>query len=177
MMRLKTMIDMDKFLERISAYQFLNYMIPGTLFLVLVDVLDIYDLPLDNVFLMLFGGYCSGMVLSRIGSLLLEYYLKKWHFVVFAPYGDYKNAEAKDPKVGILSTENNLYRTLLATFLLLLLLFGLNLIPCVNEFMHTPWMALIAIFLLTQLFLFAYRKQTSYVRKRVEHIVNKKKDK
>lgn len=71
------MIDMDKFLDKISAYQFLNYMIPGTLFLVLIEVLDIYVLPLDNVIIMLFGGYCSGMVLSRIGSLLLEYYLKK----------------------------------------------------------------------------------------------------
>ena len=168
---------MDKFLDKISAYQFLNYMIPGTLFLVLVDVLGVYDLPLDSVLLMLFGGYCSGMVLSRIGSLLLEYYLKKWKFVVFASYGDYKDAESKDPKVGVLSTENNMYRTFLATFLTLLFLFGLNLIPCVKEFMHTPWMALIAIVLLTLLFLFAYRKQTSYVRKSVELIVNKKKDK
>ena len=171
------MIDMDKFLDKISAYQFLNYMIPGTLFLVLVDILGVYDLPLDNVLLMLFGGYCSGMVLSRIGSLLLEYYLKKWKFVVFAPHGDYKDAESNDPKVGVLSTENNMYRTFLATFLTLLFLFGLNLIPCVKEFMHTPWMALIAIVLLTLLFLFAYRKQTSYVRKSVEIIVNKKKDK
>ena len=176
-MRLKTMIDMDNFLDRISAYQFLNNMIPGTLFLVLIDILGIYDLPLDNVFLMLFGGYCSGMVLSRIGSLLLEYYLKKWKFVVYAPYSNFKDAEAKDPKVGVLLTENNMYRTLLATFLTLLILFGLNLIPCVSEFMHTPWMALIIIVVLSLLFLFAYRKQTSYVRKSVEHLVNKKQEK
>ncbi len=171
------MIDMDKFLDKISAYQFLNYLIPGTMFLVLLNVLGIYDLPLDNVLLMIFGGYCSGMVLSRIGSLLLEYYLKKWKIVVFAPYGDFKDADAKDPKVGVLSTENNMYRSFLATFLTLLVLFGLHLIPSANEFMHTPWMALIVILLLTLLFLFAYRKQTSYVRKSVEHIVNKKKEK
>lgn len=176
-MRLKTMIDMNKFLDKISAYQFLNYMIPGTLFLVLVDVLGIYDLPLDNVLLMLFGGYCLGMVLSRIGSLLLERYLIKWKFVVFAPYGDFKDAESKDPKVGVLSTENNMYRTFLATFLTLLILFGLNLIPYMNEFMHTPWMTLIVITVITSLFLFAYRKQTSYVRKSVEHIISKKKEK
>lgn len=168
------MIDMDKFLDKISAYQFLNYMIPGTLFLVLIDVLGVYDLPLDNVLLILFGGYCSGMVLSRIGSLLLEHYLKKWKFIVFAPYGDFMDAESKDSKVGVLSTENNMYRTFLATFLTLLVLFGLNLIPCVNDFMHTPWMALIVIVVLTLLFLFAYRKQTSYVRKSVENIVKKK---
>lgn len=171
------MINMDKILDKISVYQFLNYMIPGTLFLVLVDVLGIYELSFDNAFLMLFGGYCSGMILSRIGSLLLEHYLKKWKFVVFAPYSDYKDAEAKDPKVGILSTENNMYRTFLATFLTLLILFGLNLIPCVNVFMHTRWMAFLVITSLTLLFLFAYRKQTSYVRKSVENIVSKKKEK
>lgn len=176
-MKLKTTINMDKIFDKISEYQFLNYMIPGTLFLVLINVLGIYDLSLNNVFLVLFGGYCSGMVLSRIGSLLLEYYLKKWNFIVFASYGDYKDAEAKDSKVGVLSTENNMYRTFLATYLTLLILFGLNLIPCVNEFMHTPWMALIVITFLVLLFLFAYRKQTSYVRKSVENIVSKKKEK
>ena len=172
---MKTMIDMDKIFDKISAYQFLNYMIPGSLFLVLVDVLGIYDLPLDNVLFTLLGGYCSGMILSRIGSLVLEKILKKWNVVAFAPYADYKDAEAEDPKVKILSTENNTYRTFLSTFLTLLLLFGLNMIPYVSEFMHTPWMILIILFLLTILFLFAYRKQTSYVRKSVEHIVNKKK--
>lgn len=96
---------------------------------------------------------------------------------MFAPYSDYKDAEAKDPKVGILSTENNMYRTFLATFLTLLILFGLNLIPCVNVFMHTRWMAFLVITSLTLLFLFAYRKQTSYVRKSVENIVSKKKEK
>lgn len=50
-------------------------MIQGTLFLVLVDILGIYDLSLDNVFLMLFGGYCSGMGIKQnrlitIGTLL-----------------------------------------------------------------------------------------------------------
>lgn len=173
LMRLKIMIDVDKFFDKISAYQFLNNLIPGTLFLVLVNVLGIYSLPLDNVLLTLFGGYCAGMALSKISSLILEHYLKKWKFVVFVPYGDYKDAEAKDPKVEVLSTENNMYRTLMATYLTLLILFGLNLIPYMNKFMHTPWMALIVIALLTLLFLFAYRKQTSYVRKSVEHIINK----
>ena len=169
--------DMEKFLEKISAYHFLNYMIPGTLFLVLVDILGIYNLPLDNVFLVLFGGYFSGMILSRIGSLLVEWLLKKWKFVVFAPYGIFKDAEAKDSKITTLSTESNTYRTLLATFLALLILYGLSLIPGVKDFMHTPWMALIVMAGLIVLFLFAYRKQTSYVRESVEHIVNKERNK
>lgn len=168
---------MEKFLEKISAYQFLNYMIPGTLFLVLIDVLSIYDLPLDNVLLVLLGGYFSGMVLSRIGSLLIEKCLRKWKFVVLAPYGKFKDAEAKDLKITTLSTENNTYRTFLTMFLTLLILYGMSLIPGVKGFMHTQWMALIVIAGLTILFLFAYRKQTNYVRKSVEYIVEKEKNK
>lgn len=167
---------MEKFLKKISVYQFLNYMIPGTLFIILVDFLKIYELPMDNVLLILFGGYCSGMVLSRIGSLLIEKYLRKWRFVVFAPYEDFKNAEDKDSKVTTLSMENNMFRTFLAMFLVLLVLYGLCLIPVVNESMHTKWMPLITIVLLVLLFLFAYRKQTKYVRKSVEQINNKKKE-
>lgn len=146
-------------------------MIPGTLFLILIDKLSIYDYNIDNIPLLLFGGYCSGMVLSRIGSLPIEYCLKKWKFVIFAPYNDFKKAEAKDSKVTTLSAENNMYRTFLATFFVLAILYGLNLIHCVSIFIHTPWMALIVLVALTILFLFAYRKQTSYVRKSVEHIM------
>lgn len=165
---------MDKFIEKVSTYQFLNYMIPGTLFLILIDKLSIYDLNIDNILLMLFGGYCTGMVLSRIGSLPIEHCLKKWRFVVFAPYNDFKNVEAKDSKLTTLSAENNMYRTFLATFLILAILYGLNMIHCVSIFIHTPWMALIVLVSLTTLFLFAYRKQTSYVRKSVEHDMGKK---
>lgn len=148
-------------------------MIPGTLFLILIDKLSIYYLNIDNIPLLLFGGYCTGMVLSRIGSLPIEHWLKKWRFVVFAPYNDFKNAEAKDPKVTTLSAENNMYRTFLATFLVIAILYGLNMVHCISIFIHTPWMALIILMVLIILFLFAYRKQTSYLRKRVEHIISK----
>lgn len=165
------MIAMEKILEKISAYQFLNYIIPGTIFIILLDVFCIYNLLQYNIFLILFGRYFLGVILSRIGSLVIEFYLKKWKFIVFASYEDFKDAESQNPKVSILSTENNLYRTILAMLLILLILFGLNLIPIVNIFLHTKWMALTTIVLTIFLFLFAYRKQTSYVRKTVEHII------
>lgn len=164
---------MEKLLEKISAYQFLNYLIPGLIFVYSVEYLGIYDLQDDSVLLMLFGGYFAGMVLSRIGSLIFEKYLLKWKFVEFAPYKDFKDAESKDSKITTLSTENNTYRTLLATFFMLFVLYGLSLIPCVSDFMHSKWMWLVVLALLCLLFLFSYRKQTTYVRKSVEIIVRK----
>lgn len=164
---------MEKLLEKISAYQFLNYLIPGLIFVYSIEYLGIYDLQDDSVLLMLFGGYFAGMVLSRIGSLIFEKYLLKWKFVEFAPYKDFKDAESKDSKITTLSTENNTYRTLLATFFMLFVLYGLSLIPCVSDFMHSKWMWLVVLALLCLLFLFSYRKQTTYVRKSVEIIVRK----
>lgn len=164
---------MEKLLEKISAYQFLNYMIPGVLFLYLVDMLGVYDVTVDNAFVMLLGGYCAGMIFSRIGSLVIEKLLLKCRFVTFAPYSDFVEAEQKDSKVTIISTENNTYRTFTAMFFVLLVLYGLNLLPCVSEFLHSQWMGLVALALLVTMFLFAYRKQTSYVRRRVNKILGK----
>lgn len=165
---------MEKILERISAYQFLNYLIPGTVFVYSIEYLGIYDLQDDNVILMLFGGYFAGMVMSRIGSLLFEDFLRKKKFVVFAPYDNFKEAESKDSKVTTLSTENNTYRTLFAAFVVLFVTYGLNFIPCVSIFMHSKWMWLVLLALLCALFLFSYKKQTSYVRKSVEYIIKTK---
>lgn len=165
---------MEKLLEKVSAYQFLNYLIPGLIFVFAIEFLGIYDIQDDNVFLMLFGGYFAGMVMSRIGSLLFEKRLQKWKFVRFAPYDDFKEAESKDGKVTTLSTENNTYRTLFATFFVLFVIYGLNLIPSVSSFMHSKWMWLVLLALLCVLFLFSYRKQTSYVRKTVEYIMKNK---
>lgn len=164
---------MEKLLEKISAYQFLNYMIPGVLFLYLVDLLGVYTVATDNAFIMLLGGYCAGMVFSRIGSLVIEKLLLKSGFVTFAPYRDFVEAELKDSKVTILSSENNTYRTFTAMFFVLLVLYGLNLMPCVSEFLHSQWMGLLTLILLVTMFLFAYRKQTSYVRRRVYKILGK----
>lgn len=165
---------MNTFLEKISAYQFLNYFIPGTAFIVLINYLGIYNLPLDNVLFILLGGYCSGMVMSRIGSLVVEPCLRKCRFVIFASYKDYKDAENNMPKVPILVTENNMYRTLLATFLSLMIIYSMNLITCVRGFMHSKWMPLVVLVGLVLLFLFSYRKQTSYVKRNIEYFCRKR---
>lgn len=160
---------MNTFLEKISTYQFLNYFIPGMVFISLLKYLGIYNLPLDNVLFVLLGGYCAGMIMSRIGSLIIEPCLRKWRFVVFAPYKDYKDAESHVPKVAILVGENNMYRTLLATFMSLTVIYSMNLFTCVRGFMHSKWMPLAVLSGVALLFLFSYRKQTTYVKRNIEH--------
>lgn len=160
---------MENLLDRLSSYNILNYLIPGVLFLVLVDAFDIAPIEENNILLMLFGGYFAGMVLSRVGSVIVEPWFKKWKIVKYAQYKDYLDAEARDSKISTLLLESNMYRTFVAMFLFLLILFGICMIPNVKVWLRTPCAIVVMIFLMLMLFVFSYRKQSSFIRKRVEH--------
>lgn len=162
---------MEHFLDKLSRYHILNNLIPGIAFLYIVDVIGIYKTAFDNAYGVLFIGYIGGMVLSRLSSIIIEPWFKKWKIVNYAPYPDYLKAELKDNKISTLLEENNMYRTLVTMFIVVLILYGCSLIPTVNSFMHTEWATLVLIVLLLLLYILAYRKQTSYIRKRVENAI------
>lgn len=163
---------MEKFLEKISRYHLLTNLIPGVLFLYLVNLLGIFRLDMMDVLMDLFVGYFAGMVLSRIGSVVIEPWYQKWKIVKYAPYPEFLKAEQSDPKISELLSDNNMYRTFIAMFMVLLLLYTGHIIPQVDELMHTQWAILILLVLLLALFIFAFRKQTSYIRKRVKKANN-----
>ncbi len=164
---------METLLDRLSSYNLLNNLLPGVLYLVLIDVLKIVDIDESNLYLMLFGGYFTGMVISRIGSVLIEPWFKWWNIVRYAKYEDFLNAEARDTKISTLLSESNMFRSFVAMFLLLLVLFLGCLSPSVKEWLRTPCAIIIILVLLLILFIVSYRKQSSYIRKRVEKIVKK----
>jgi hypothetical protein len=103
---------------------------------------------------------------SRFGSLIIEPLLKKFKFLKFAENKDFVKASAKDEKIEILSEANNMYRTFIATFLLL----GLVKLYCL---LATKWIFLneysdwIMVLTIIGIFLFSYRKQTNYITKRI----------
>lgn len=70
--------------------------------------------------------------------------------------------------------ENNTYRTLIATFVSLLVVYCLDLAQWFREFNDSNYAVPVYVVLLIVLFSFSYRKQTSFVRRRVHHSVNKK---
>lgn len=116
---------MEKFvsqiLEKISNYQFLNNLILGALFCVILPLLTRYDLMGDNMWFNLAIVYFSGIVMSRFVSIVIEELFKKWHIVTFESYPRYIDASAKDEFIKTLSMENNMYRTFISLFVLLLL--------------------------------------------------------
>ena len=160
---------MENLLDRLSSYNLLNNLLPGILFLVLIDVLEIVDIDESNLYMMLFGGYFAGMVISRIGSVVIEPWFKWWKIVRYAKYEDFLKAEAKDTKIPTLLSESNMFRTFVAMFLLLLVLFVVCLSPSVKDWLRTPCAIMLAIVLLLILFVVSYRKHATYIRKRVEN--------
>ena len=122
------------------------------------------------------------MTISRIGSLYIEAALrslkipnkdrKKEPFLNFIPYGDYITASKKDGFIKTLNEMNNTYRTLLTVFIVAtgVKLYDIFFYDMVQGFGDTGnSVSLLILFLLTIiLFVNSYRKQTDYIKKRVE---------
>ena len=165
---------MEKLLEKLSSYQLFNYLFPGIIFINLIDLLTSINVPQHRLEFMVFLYYIAGMILSRIGSVVIEPLYKGFGWVVFAEYKDYIEASKQDSKIDILSMENNTYRTLIATFVSLLVVYCLDLAQWFRNFKDSKYAVPVYLTLLIVLFSFSYRKQTSFVRKRAHHCVNKK---
>ena len=162
---------MDGLLDKISSYNIFNYLLPGSLFAVVVDVVTDYRFIQEDIIVGLFLYYFIGLVVSRIGSLVIEPVLKAVGFITFVTYGNFVEASKVDPKIDVLSETNNMYRTFCALFLLLLLvvLFDwiTSLLPLLVD--GAPYILGAALLVM---FLFAYRKQTAYIVGRVNKIVD-----
>jgi hypothetical protein len=158
---------MNELLNKLSSYNVFNYLLPGIVFAVLAGEIIHYPVAQRDILTGAFLYYFVGLVVSRFGSLIIEPLLKALSFVKFADYKDFVAVSQKDPKLDVLSEVNNTYRTLASLFSLLLLLkLYVKLegkFPCLKEWGTTT----LAILLLV-MFLFSYRKQTSYITKRIK---------
>ena len=163
---------MANFFDKLSRYHFLTNLIPGVFFLCLLRMLGIYDVDMSDWLQILFVGYFAGSALSRVGSIVIEPWFKKWKIVSFAPYPDYFEAEKKDGKIPELLADNNMYRTFVATFFILILLEICHVIPAMDELIHTQWAVIVLFVMLLLLYVIAFRKQTEYISKRVGPLNN-----
>ena len=107
------------------------------------------------------------MLNKRFSSLVIELTIKKTKIVKFSDYKEFIAAEKKDSKITVLSMENNVFRSYISvcTISLIASLFKLiaDNVNWIDEWkMHFLLVALLLLFTLS------YRKQTSYVRERVE---------
>lgn len=158
---------MNELLNKISSYNIFNYLLPGAIFSIFSDHFDIIKSP-DNIIDKLIWFYFTGMAISRVGSVVVEPLARRWLFVEFSDYPTYLRASTRDPKLELMVETSNTYRTLATAFALLLL--GLLCVWVSNDIgISAQWRERLILLPLLVLFLFSFRKQVSYIHKRVKH--------
>jgi len=163
---------MEKIFEKISSYNILNFILPGIVYGFLCKNVLGFSMPTGGFFESIFLYYAIGMVISRIGSTIIEPIFVKLKIIRRADYADYIKAGSKDAKLEVLLEMNNSFRT----FISLILVFGIT--ALINEFLyyHSSYNYLviaIALVIVFFVFVLSYRKQTSFIKARVETIARK----
>jgi len=158
---------MKEILDKVTSYNLFNYLLPGTLFVVILERFTQYSFTQENLIISAFVYYFAGLVISRIGSLVVEPIFKKFEFVKFAEYKDFVIASKSDSKLEDLSEANNMYRTFVSMFVFLFL-FKLYELFSYRFVFLTNYEDYILILILLIIFVFSYRKQTSYIKNRVD---------
>lgn len=176
-------------IEKISSYDILNNLFPGIIFCSIVERTTRITFSAGEIWENLFLYYFAGMIISRIGSIFIEKILKsievrnkmtkeKEKFLQFAPYSDYIEASEANSFIKVLNETNNTYRTIIA---MLAVVMGANLYDwllydLINDLgaAGSNSVFIIACLLLTILFIYSYKKQTDYIRGRVEKYIKPK---
>jgi hypothetical protein len=157
---------MEELLKKLSSYNIFNYLLPGVVFVVLAKEVFGYSLYVDNIVLGIFYYYFYGLVISRFGSIVIEPLLSKIKIIQLLEYPRFVRAQKIDPKIETLSESNNMFRTIIAMVVCLgilkLTLWISSIIPNAKGLILA-----ILLCLLFMLFVLGYRKQCSYISKRI----------
>ncbi|HBQ8024382.1 TPA: phosphohistidine phosphatase, partial [Klebsiella aerogenes] len=80
---------MDGLWEKISSYNIFNNLFPGALFVYLLERSTKVMLSTDDIIKNIVLYYFAGLIIGRIGSIIVEPLLKTIKLVKFTPYPEY----------------------------------------------------------------------------------------
>lgn len=159
---------MKELLDKLSSYNIFNYLFPGILFVIILNKVSSFNLIQEDILLGAFLYYFIGLIISRVGSLFIEPFLRLIKFLKFAKYNDFIKASKDDTKIVLFSEINNMYRTLCSLFILISIAKIYEKYLMEMSFFKNCSNIMIIIVLLI-LFLFSYQKQTNFIRKRIDY--------
>ena len=113
-------MELKDLISKLSSYNLFTNLLPGVLFVALLKEFTVFNLIFEPVFLGLFFYYFIGIVINRVGSLVVEPILIKTKFLTFIDYPKFVKASKMDEKIEILSENNNMCRSLVSLCLLLI---------------------------------------------------------
>jgi hypothetical protein len=155
-------MELKDVVDKVSSYNIYNYLLPGFLFnAILCKTTSIIECKkLEITFIVLV--YFEGLVISRIGSMVIEELLLKFDLIkkicTDVLFAKFKN----NSKVEFISEAMNMYRSL-AAMTILLSLFTLYDITINRHFTSLGLVYTILEFLFFILFLFSFIKQRNKV--------------
>ena len=166
---------MEKVVEKLDPYNILNNLLPGVVMVFLLRKELGINLVDDNMIEILFISYFVGMIISRVGSLVVEPICRIVKLVDHVTYEDFIRASKDDDKIELLSETNNSYRSFL-TVGIIVLMGKLCVFLATKVSIPSSVVDIIMILVIIIVFACAYRKQTDYIVKRVSN-VNKREEK
>jgi hypothetical protein len=166
---------MKELINKISSYNLFNYLFPGVLFVVLLSALTNYNLIQENLLEGVFLYYFFGLLINRVGSLVIQPIAKYFKFIVFKPYPEFIKASKEDTKLEVLSETNNMFRSIAGLFLVLLIIVLSEVLGLEIDFTKVV-VKIVTVFLMLILLLFSFRKQTKTIYHRIEADLSKEKN-
>lgn len=162
---------MNDLVRLVDEYKIFNYLVPGIITSFSLGDGTFYEkIAKQDVLVEFFMLYFVGLVASRLGSLFVDGILRKTKIVQFVDYGDYIEAAKRDDKIVKFSQENNMYRTFVATFAVVLIVnFGYRVFGNNLTTGRESLVCLLGTLGILALMVFSYKKQTGYVVKRINH--------
>lgn len=165
----------SKISEKISRYDIINNLIPGTALCFILSYIG-YPILDYSAGVCVMICYLVGLINSRFSSLVIEWLCKKIKLIKWRDYSFYNSAKKERPFVETLQEIANVYRAFVSVFFVSLIAYGIQkLLPnCTFLQDHGLWILLSLMFLL---FLLSYRKQVNeYVIKHIDEVQNQPKE-
>ncbi|MDD4151357.1 MAG: hypothetical protein PHR68_01970 [Candidatus Gracilibacteria bacterium] len=163
---------MSELISKLTSYNLFNYLFPGVVFIAFLNNSTNYIITDDNIFILAFLSYFIGLVISRIGSVIIEPLFRKIKIINFKEYKDFIEASKVDEKLEVLSEQNNVFRTIISMFLIIILVKVYSNISIYYNLCNFDFYIIYVILLI--IFILAYRKQTNYITSRIEKVLSKK---
>ena len=158
---------MEKIVNKMESYHIFTFIIPGTLFLLLCKLVCGINIDENNLIMLLFMSYFVGIIISRIGSLIVGNILNYVFNVKLENYDNYISAEKKDEKIWILMKDGNMFRNL-CTMTIIVLIIKIIMMLNLHKLLGNDALFLMAIILLIVLFSLSYVKQEKMIISRVK---------
>lgn len=157
---------MKELAEKISSYNLFNNLLPGAIFVVTLKMCFSIDILKYDIMTMFFVFYFIGMIINRLGSIVIEPIIKLMRLVKFADYDKFIVASQMDSKIETLSETNNTYRTIIA---MVVSIAAIEPVMALSRYGYTKWLVSKYFLFCFIGFIFAlsYVKQTKYIVKRV----------